>query len=185
MESEYPKTKQILLLLAVTGAVAASILIPGLPIALSPFLKKQYKKWGHFNKRRLKAELKRLQKTGVIEEIPDNGEVVFKLSDKGKQKVFKYQLEEISLKKNKWDKKWRLLIYDIPKNKKKEADAFRRLIKKLNFLKIQKSVYLTPYKCSNEIDFLKTLYHIEDHVTIISISDIDGEKSYKDYFGLT
>ncbi|MBI4084283.1 MAG: hypothetical protein HY431_00070, partial [Candidatus Levybacteria bacterium] len=47
---------------------------------------------GHFNRRRLKAEIKRLQRTGVIEETAEEGEVLFRLTDRGKEKVMKYKL---------------------------------------------------------------------------------------------
>lgn len=184
MEGKYPKVKDVLLLLGITGFVVASIVLPGLPLALKPFLKKDYKKWGHFNKRRLKSELQRLKSTGIIEEFTEEGEIVFRLTEKGKQKLFKYKLEDMVLKSGNWDRKWRLVIYDIPKGYKNQADAFRRLIKKMELLQIQKSVYLTPYPCKDEIDFLKTMYEIGDYVTVLTVSGIESEEAYRKYFGI-
>ncbi|MBI4080276.1 MAG: hypothetical protein HY430_00730 [Candidatus Levybacteria bacterium] len=184
MELESPKTRDILVLLAATGFIAAALLMPNLPRILKPFLQKQQKKWGHFDRRRLKAEIKRLRKIGVIDEAVEDGETVFKLSQKGREKVLKYKLEALALQKEKWDGKWRLVVYDIPKGKKNQADAFRRLLKKLQLLQLQKSVYLTPYACRDEVDFLKSLYSIEEHVTLLTISGIEHEVSYKKYFGL-
>lgn len=178
-----PATKQILILLGVTGILAASILLPGLPKALTPFLRKQHKHWGHFNKRRLKAQLKRLQKIGVIEEVDEQNQLTFRLTDKGRTKLFKYHLEELSLEKS-WDKKWRLVAYDIPKGKKSQSEAFRRLLKKMSFYQLQKSLWLTPYECHNEIELLKSLYHLENHVTILTVTGLEGEPAYKSYFGL-
>lgn len=179
-----PTTKQILILLGIAGVITASIFIPGLPRALTPFLKNQYKKWGHFNKRILKAQLKRLQKTGIIEQIHENGEVSFRLTDKGKTKLFKYQLESFSLDKNSWDGKWRLVAYDIPIGKKNQAEAFRTLIKRMQFCQLQKSLWLTPYKCDDEIEFLKNLYGLQNHVFVLTITGLEGESAYKSYFGL-
>lgn len=184
VEHKSPKTKDVLLSLAATGFLAAAILMPGLPLVLKPFLKKEQRKWGHFNRRKLRAGIKRLQKIGVIQESTHEGEIIFRLTEKGEKKVAKYRLEELSLQHNKWDGKWRLVIYDIPKGKKHQADAFRRLLKKLQLLQLQKSVYLTPHACKNEIEFLKTLYDIEDHVTLLTVSGIEHEVSYKRYFGL-
>lgn len=184
METKYPHTKEVLLVLGVIGLVTASVLAPGLPKALSPFLKKQYKTWGHFNKRKLKAEIKRLKNTGVIEEINDSGEIVFKLTAKGKEKLMRYKLENMSIDNKKWDGKWRLVIYDIPKEKKNQAESFRRLIKKMKFLQLQKSVYLTPYPCQEEINFLKTLYSVDDYVTVLTVTGIENQLSYQHYFGI-
>ena len=185
MSFQTPRSKDVLLLLSVTGFVAVAILAPGLPLVLKPFLKKQRKQWGHFDRRRLKAEIKRLQVTGVIEESSQDSELIFRLTQKGKEKVMKYKLDELSLLKRKWDGKWRLVIYDIPKGKKNQAEAFRRLLKKLQMLQLQKSVYLTPYACRDEIEFLKSLYKIQDYVTLLTVSGIEHENSYKKYFGLS
>ncbi|RJP46277.1 MAG: hypothetical protein C4584_01820 [Armatimonadetes bacterium] len=179
-----PKVKEIILVLGIVGFVSLAILIPGLPKALSPFLKKQHKKWGHFNTRRLKAELKRMQRRGVIEEVEVSGELVFQLTEKGKTKLFKYKLEEISLDKKQWDGKWRMVAYDIPKGKKNQAEAFRALLKKMDFYQLQKSLWLTPYPCVSEIEFLKSLYNLTDHVKILTITGVEGEGAFRSYYGL-
>lgn len=179
-----PKVKDILKILAVTGFIGASLVMPGLPKVITLFQKKQYKKWGHFNRRRLKAALKRMEKGGVIQESEVDGELVFRITEKGRFKVFKYQLEEMSLKRSSWDGKWRLVAYDIPKSKKNQADAFRLLLKKMCFLQLQKSLWLTPYPCKDEIEFLKELYSFKDNVTVLTISQLEGEAEYREYFGI-
>ncbi len=178
-----PTTKQILTLLGIAGILTASIFIPGLPKALTPLIKKQQKKWGHFDQRILKAQIKRLQKTGVIEQFTESGEILFRLTAKGKTKLFKYRLESFSLDNN-WDGRWRLVAYDIPIGKKNQAEAFRTLIKRMQFYQLQKSLWLTPYKCDNEIEFLKNLYSLENHVTILTVTGLESESAYKSYFGL-
>ncbi len=179
-----PKVKDILQILGITGFIAASILMPGLPKVLTPFYKKQYKRWGHFNKRILKANLRRLQKSGVIEESENAGEIIYKISEKGKFKLFKYRLDDMNLNRTSWDKKWRLVAYDIPKGKKNKAEAFRTLLKKMNFMQLQKSLWLTPYSCNNEIEFLKQIYYLDNHVSILTVSEIEGESEYRKYFGI-
>lgn len=179
-----PKVKDILTILGATGFVTASLLMPGLPKVLTPFYKKQYKRWGHFNRRILRANLKRMRKSGIIEESDNEGEIIYKITEKGKFKLFKYQLEDMSLKKGNWDRKWRLVAYDIPKGKKNQAEAFRALLKKMSFMQLQKSLWITPYSCSNEIEFLKELYFLTNHVTILTVSEIEGEPEYRKYFGI-
>lgn len=179
-----PKVKDILKVLGVAGFIAASLIMPGLPKILTPTYKSQQKHWGHFNKRRLKAALRRLQQNGVIEESEQAGEIIFKITEKGRLKLFKYRLEELTLNERSWDRKWRLVAYDIPKVKKNQAEAFRTLLKKMNFLQLQKSLWLTPYSCTNEIEFLKKLYNLTNHVTILTISRLEGESEYRKYFGI-
>lgn len=179
-----PKVRDVLKVLGVTGFIAASLLMPGLPKILTPYYKKQQKHWGHFNRRRLKAALRRLQRSGVIEESEHEGEIVFKITEKGKLKLFKYRLEDLQLNQHGWDRKWRLVAYDIPKGKKNQAEAFRTLLKKMSFYQLQKSLWLTPYSCANEIEFLKELYNLKNHVTILTLSRLEGETEYRKYFGI-
>lgn len=179
-----PKVKDVLKIMGVTGFVAASLIMPGLPKILTSSYKKQQKNWGHFNRRLLKAALKRMEKNGTIEQSDQEGEIIFKITKKGKNKLFKYRLEEINLSKTTWDRKWRLVAYDIPKYKKNQAEAFRALLKKMRFLQLQKSLWLTPYSCANEIEFLKELYYLKNHVTVLTISELEGELEYRKYFGI-
>lgn len=183
MNGQNPKVRDILILFGITGFVSASLVMPGLPIVLKPFIKKSYKKWGHFNQRRLKWQLKRLQKSGVIEKIDKNGEAVLRLTDKGKIKLFKINLDNIDITKLNWDYKWRLVVYDIPEYQKIEAGLFRQALKKMQFVQVQKSIWLTPYPCEKEIEFLKAFYNLKN-VTILTVKEIEGDRAYKNYFGL-
>lgn len=182
-----PTVKSVLLIIGLGTFLTASILAPGLPLALKPFLKikreNDYKKWKMFNQTRLKQVLKRLQKQKVVQIAIKNGEPIVTLSEKGKKKVLKYNLENLQLE-NKWDGKWRLIIYDIPKEKKRQSDSFRLLLRTIKCLQLQKSVYLTPFNCDGEIEYIRSLYQIGDNVKILKVSSIENEKAYREYFGI-
>ena len=108
-------------------------------------------RWGHLNPLKLRAELRRLRKIGVVEEISDEGAIIFRLTEKGK---------------------------------KNQADSFRYLLKKMDFYQLQKSLWLTPYPCINEIEFLKSFYHLGERVTVLTVSGLEAESSYKEYFSV-
>ncbi len=51
-----------------------------------------------------------------------------------------------------------IVIYDIPEEKKKERDWFRRHLKKFNFIMIQKSVWVGPSPLPKDfIDYVKSI----------------------------
>lgn len=183
-----PKTKEILLLLGAGAFLAASIIMPGLPLVLKPFLdekqKKEQSEWKKFNTWRLKQLLKRLYDQKLVEVTEEDGTQVVKISGKGKQKVLKYNLEEMQLKKGRWDKKWRIIIYDIFSNKRWERELFRRTLKRMKFLQLQRSVYLTPFRCEDEIEYLRQVCNVSKEVLILTVSSLENEKVYKEYFGL-
>lgn len=190
---EDPTVKGILLLLGVGTVLVGTILMPTLPMALKPiidFYKKRQrendlKQWNRFNQARLKFVLKRLHQQKVVEISEEDGVSIIKLSDKGRVKFLKYKMEEIMVDKPpRWDGKWRLIIYDIRKEKRILSEIFRSFLKKMEFLKLQRSVYLTPYKCGEQIEFLRQYYGLDKEVLYLVVEKIENEKAYKDYFGI-
>lgn len=191
-ENSYPTSKEILYLLGMGALLTASILLPGLSTAAGYLYrtKKNYdwhqdqKEWKRFNVRLLKRNLKRLQEQKVIEIIDENGQEIIKLTEKGYTKYLKFKLESLSLKGSGWDGKWRLVIYDIDKLRRPTQENFRRILKQINFFPLQKSVYLTPYNCTSEIQYLREYFNLSNEVILLEISKLENEEHYKQYFGL-
>jgi len=188
-----PRVKDILKLLGGGTLLAACIVFPGLPIVVKVGMdsyqraeqKKRFREWERFNLWRLRASLKRLRNQKVVKIVERDGEPMVVLTKKGKTRYLGYKLEEMIIKKPpKWDGRWRLVIYDIAKYKKNTQQAFREILKKLRFFRLQKSVYLYPYPCYEEIEFLRQYYEIGDDVIILIVEGIENESAYKKYFGL-
>ena len=99
-----PRVKDILLLLSAGTFLAASIIFPGLPLAAKPILEaikesqkqKRQKEWNKFNLWRLRQVIKRLEKQKLVEIVNVNGQPVVKITDRGKQKILKYDLEKVA-----------------------------------------------------------------------------------------
>lgn len=164
--------------------MAASFIVPGATaIAMKEY--KEYKKekdekeWKTFNLWRLKQVIKRLEKQKVVE-IKDD---IVQIAEKGKWKLLQFNLEDMELKRR-TDGKWRLIIYDISEFRKKERDFFREILKRMKFLKLQQSIYLTPFICEDEIEYLKQMFEVGDEVQVLKVTGIDNEQVYKDYFGI-
>jgi len=185
-----PKVKEVLALLGLTGFVIASVVMPGLPLALKPFVgnknnfQKQKKLWSKYNPYILRQTLKRLQMQKVVEFLDIDGVEVIRIAEKGKVKLLKYKIEDLKIHEQVWDGKWRLIIYDIPVNKKIQRDLFRRFIQKMNLYQLQESVYLTPYHCELEIEYLRNYFGVGEHVVYLKIEKLENEDVYKRYFGL-
>lgn len=187
-----PRVKDILLILGVVGVVSASLVIPGLPMALKPIInykkkkdwEKQQKAWKKYNPYLLKHLLRRLQIQKDVEFISQDKDVVIKITEKGRTKFLKYQLDEMLVKDQRWDGKWRLIIYDVPERKKAEREIFRGFLKRLKAYQLQKSVYLTPYKCDEEIEYVRTYFGIGAEVIYLTIEKLENDTAYRQYFGL-
>lgn len=190
---ENPTVRNVLLLLGVGTFIAASLIVPTLPMASKPIVdiykkkkrEKEQKELARFNQWRLHQTLKRLYAQKVIEITEKDGESCIKLSSQGQTKLLKYTLEEMMIDHPpRWDGKWRLIIYDVPKARRVFAETFRRFLKKIECLKLQKSVYLTPYPCDSQIEFLRQYYGLGEEVLYLVVAKLENEKIYKTYFGL-
>ena len=147
-------TKFILMSLAVGGIVFAGALIPALfSITRGGEFRKRY------SKKHLQNAIGTLKHRKLIEIIQEkNGKTKVILTNKGEKRVREFCFDELKIKKSKkWDKKWRVLIFDIPTKPKiynKAREALRNKIKKIGFLQLQKSIWVCPYECEDEILFL-------------------------------
>lgn len=191
-KDQYPSSKEILYLLGMGSLLVGSILMPGLGIAAGALYrakrnydwKQSQKEWKKFNLKLLRRNLRRLHGQKIIEVVDQNGEQMIKLTQKGHTKYLRFKLEELSLKGRLWDGKWRLVIYDVNQLRKSAQENFRRVLKQINFFPLQKSVYLTPYKCTAEIEYLREYFNLSEEVLLLEINKLENESFYKQYFGL-
>lgn len=188
-----PRVKDVLKLLGAGVFLAGCYVFPTLPMAVAPIVREierkereeRLKKWEKFNPWRLRQIVKRLREQKMVEIVEKDGETVVVLTEKGKVKYLNYNLGDMMVDKPpKWDGEWRLVIYDISKYKRKTQDIFRETLKKFRFLRLQKSVYLYPFPCHNEIEFLRQYYGIEDDVILLTVSGLENEEAFKRYFGI-
>ena len=114
-----------------------------------------------------------------------NGFVKIVLTKEGQKKALKFKIDEMEiLKPSKWDGEWRIVIFDIPEKFKKAREALRIKLKDLGFLELQKSVFVLPYECENEIDFIMEVFLIRPYVRFIRAKSFTNEEQLKIKFNL-
>lgn len=183
-------TRAILKIAGVGAFIAGTLVFPGLPriinhkaFDLDKFLDDL--EWRPFDQYRLREKLKVLHKQKMVRIYEKDGKYVVQLTKKGRRKLIQYKLEEIEIpKQEKWDGRWRIVTYDIPKEKKSARDALRKTIKNLGFYELQKSVYLFPYPCTEAIEFIRELYQVGENVTLLTVGYLENEELFKEYFDL-
>jgi len=174
-----------------TGKVLG-ILASGFVLALSKNKKQRFqlhqecdRLWHTIDRKQLYHVLRRLQLNGFMKTIKRADDVEgFQLSEEGKKRWLKYQLRNLKLKKSKrWDRKWRIVLFDIPELKKKIRDALRRKLKNLGFLEFQKSVFIYPFPCGDEVNFVINFFNIEDSVFYLE-APISPDYNFRRHFNL-
>lgn len=172
--------KNILLGLAAGGLIVTVCVLPGMAHVLELFKPKDNRE-----RYRIKQSLHGLQKRKFVRVYSKDGKEVFELTEKGKTRVFKYKIDDMQLKRpKKWDGLWRVVSFDIPEKKKRARDTFNFKLKDLNFYPLQKSIFVTPYECKDEIDFISHYYFVEKDVLYFKAKEISSEETVKKYFHL-
>jgi len=168
------------------------LLYAGLAFGFSYTLHRQWKiikgvakEWKRINEKNLRKEVRNLYRARMIEKKENSdGTITLVLTDKGKLKALTYKFEEMKIKEENWDGKWRMVVFDIPEKLKGGRDALREKLKKIGFYELQKSVLVYPYECKNEIDFLVEFFQIRKYVRFVIVDFIDNELHLKKNFGL-
>ena len=107
------------------------------------------------------------------------------LSESGKKIVAWQALLALKPQKQKvWDKKWRVVIFDIPNQLKAARDGFAAMLKRLDFIHVQKSVFISPYSCEEKLEVVADYFNVTDCIEIIIAERIWHERKYKSHFGL-
>lgn len=176
-------TKQKILLLLFTGVALGFSRSPknyfrileGIPVA-----------WKEINRKRLYEVVHEFYNERLIDYKEDNdGNVKIVLTKEGNKKALQFKFDEMEIKKPaKWDKKWRIVIFDIPEKNKKAREALRGKLKDLGFKELQKSVFIHPFECEEEIDFVVEVFQIRPYVRFIRAESITNEEQLKIKFKL-
>lgn len=176
------------------GSIQKKILIlmvGGLSLGLSYSPRQRYRvlrqisdEWRKVGDDSLRKSINELYSNKMIDliEMPDGSQKMI-LLENGKKRALSYKIDDLVIQKPKqWDGKWQMVLFDVPKDKKEIRDALRFHLKRLGFFQYQKSVFIFPYQCQNEIDFLIEFYQARPYVRILTVIDIDNERHLREIF---
>jgi phenylacetic acid degradation operon negative regulatory protein len=137
---------------------------------------------GNLSYKNYNTAVYRLRKRGLVEVVNKNNGKFLRLTKEG-------QLETLLAKaklpgSNKWDGKWRLMMFDIPEGARDKRNRLRGLLKQNNFYKLQASVYINPYPLNREaVNYLKETKLME-YIRILRVDEMDEDEELRKRFGL-
>lgn len=113
--------------------------------------------------------IKRLREKGLIDCVSDN-ELAMRLTDSGKDKALWLKIKNGD---EKWDGKWRLVVWDIPEKRRQARDLLRFKLKQLGFKQWQKSIWASKVNCTEVLRNFIRQVGIEDWVMVIESDNIE------------
>jgi DNA-binding transcriptional regulator PaaX len=169
--------KIVLQSIAAAGIISVALVAPNVIGAMG--------KLGILPKKRqheyISSSASKLTEKGLIKF--ENG--YYKLTPKGERVLRHWEILDFEIKKpKKWDKKWRIIIYDISEKKGGVRRKILQLFKQAKFYHLQNSVWVYPYDCEDIIGLLKTNFNVGKETLYIIANEIENDKYLREHFGL-
>ena len=105
------------------------------------------------------------------------------LAEKGVVEFIKFKAIQ---KQEKWDGKWRIIIFDVAENRRGSRDFLRKQLKWIGFKELQKSVWIFPFNVKDDINDLMAIskYKYRDDVRFLVVERIEEDQDLKKWFDL-
>ncbi len=172
--------KAVLGAIAIAGILSVAAVAPNVLQILKLFnIDKKFRK---NHERSINNSRIRLLENGLVEYIKGGFLTLTPLGVKALNKFERNNFKVIKPKR--WDKKWRILIFDIQERKKGIRDQIRVTLNYIGFVKLQNSVWVYPYDCEDLITLLKADFGMGKEVLYIIADKIENEKVLLRHFGL-
>lgn len=158
-------SRAVIKALAVAGGTASVLVAPNAAQLIATYMR-------HLDKKDALRTLHYLKYHKLIEVRTLNGEQEYRLTQAGRRRYKKLTLDELSIPApSRWDHKWRMVIFDIPKYKQLQRDEFLSRIKQLQFYMLQRSVWIHPFECSEQIGLLLHELDLEKEVSYMVVEN--------------
>src|SRR3989344_929374 len=172
--------KAVLTTIGAAGVIAMALAAPNTV---------QLLKYAHAMRSRYRSRaqraIDRLIKQGYVQRT-GNKKSQFELTSRGEALLTRLTLGEARYKPpERWDGKWRIVIFDIPEVRHLSRDHLRNFLQRIGFLMLQASVWVYPHDCEDLVMLLKTDYSLGKEVIYIIAEDIEGDWFLRKHFGLS
>lgn len=110
-------------------------------------------------------------KTGYIEKVIKEGMPYLRLTSVGKKKVER-DFPLLTIQNTKWDRKWRIVIFDIEEVSRPIRERLRYKLREVGFGMLQKSVFISPHDIAKDFTEFIEAQGLSDSVYLLEVSNI-------------
>ena len=137
-------------------------------------------------KYQINETLARLAQKGLITFELKNGRKFARLTSAGTQRLkLEQQKAALRLQKNKcWDKRWRVIIFDIPERRRGVRGRLRAIMQECGFVRLQDSVWVYPHDCEELTVLLKAELKAGSSILYMVVEKIENDYWLKKHFSL-
>lgn len=155
----------------ITGVLLAA---PNAVEVLEKPLNKVFEKLDEREKKRKLSQLKSYLRTrGLVRGDYEHG---IQLTKKAQKRLQKIDFNNLTIHPpEKWDKNWRLVMFDIPEVQRDARIALTAKLQLLGFQILQQSVWIHPFPCKEEVSLVVSEYDVSQWVTYLETSHIEND----------
>lgn len=114
-----------------------------------------------------------------------NGRYEAYLTREGRELAESFSLETLYIEKpDRWDKKWRIVFFDVQERYRRKRNALRFHLRRLGFREIQRSVFAHPYPCGEEIMRIAAYYKLLSCVHYAVADELSDSRRLRALFKL-
>jgi len=173
--------KDILRLVAAGVVVGGMAVVAPKTLQLIDYLNPK----GRFERNRIWKTIKYLEEKNRIR-IEDRGDALYvHLTSDGRLKLNEDAIWDMAVKKPyRWDHKWRLVMFDLPVRHNKTRDSFRLKLADIGFKLYQRSVFIYPYECHEEVHAIAQWYGVDEYIRYIVATEVHDMRRFAKIFDL-
>ncbi|MEK9154147.1 MAG: CRISPR-associated endonuclease Cas2 [Patescibacteria group bacterium] len=171
----------VLGVIGVAGILAVTMIAPNVFQAIPKLMGDKYK-FAY----RAKTVAGRLAQKGLVRFVERHGKKFVEITEKGRcQLLFEEQRALLGHHRPlRWDKRWRLVMFDIPEKRRKVRDRLRGYMHQFGFLRLQDSAWIFPYDCEDVVALVKAELSTGSSVLYAVIESIENDSWIKKHFSL-
>lgn len=173
--------QQAMLYAALGGVMIATGAVPDFSKIIKYYM--GAKKGARFNYQ-AKTVLGRLATRGLITFEDRSGRRYARITERGRQVLELETRKVVDVKKKKWDRRWRVVIFDIPERRRGVRVRLRRFMEEYGFIRLQNSVWIYPYDCEDLIALAKANLRVGADVLYMIVERLERDRHLREHFAL-
>lgn len=135
----------------------------------------------HYNRSQMRRQLKFMTDRGLVAKTGSYRNAKYQITSYAINRFEGLKMSKLQAE-SPWDRKWRIVFFDIPESNRGARDQIRRLLKELGFRQLQLSVWVHPLPCLDYFNEIQQAYGISEHLFLAKASGINIPQSIVSHF---
>ncbi len=169
-------THALIKAIGLVGAAGAVIIAPNAAQLFDKLLTR-------YDQKSAAKTLASLKYRQLIEVRKVSGQLEYRLTARGWDMFERIQIKDLTIETpTRWDHRWRVVAFDLPAEYGAQRRQMLKQLHRLEFYKLQDSLWVHPFDCEKQIGVLLSYLRIEQFVTFMVVEQGNFVDKAEKYF---